>query len=449
MRRATSFLGLLVVATVLGGYIYFVELKRDPASNRTTTREKVFSLTPGSIETLDVINADGGITTMSRRDLEWRMRAPGEAETEADTIEVSTVVSSLESLEQTRVVVEDAEALAPFGLDPPRITLAFTVAGESAPRRLFIGNRTPTGGDLYAQVEGSPRVFLIGAYLEDTFNKSPFAFRDKTVLKFPRDGADALTITRGASRLAFTRTGNDWRLTAPLEARADFSAVDGLISRLFQARMAALVAVDGTATLREYGLDRPAIVVAVGTGSAQAQLAIGRAESDTHLFARDLARPMVFTIEKTLVDELSKTPDDVRVKDLFDFRSFNATAFTITSGGTTYTFTKAAGEGENAAEVWTLTAPASRTADAMAMTDLLTTTSNLRAERFAPVAPGTGEVVTIAATYTDVGSPKTESVTFRRSGDTVHAIREGEPGSAVVPTADFDRVLSLLKDIAG
>jgi len=31
----------------------------------------------------------------------------------------------------------------------------------------------------------------------------------------------------------------------------------------------------------------------------------------------------------------------------------------------------------------------------------------------------------------------------------VHAIRQGEPGAAIVPTADFDKVVAGLKELAG
>jgi hypothetical protein len=347
------------------------------------------------------------------------------------------------------VVTEAPETLVPFGLDQPRMTIAFTVTGESEPRRLLIGNKTPTGGDLYAQVAGTPTVFLIGGYLEDTFNKGTFDLREKSVLKFSRDAADALTIDHGSTRIALAKAGSEWRLSAPVDARADFSAVDGLVGQIFQARMTGLVDADGTDNLRHYGLDRPSATVTVGSGSSRAELAIGAAEDETHMFARDLSRPMVFTIEKTLLDALTKTPDDLRIKDMFEFRSFSATTFDITSGDTTYTFTKGPGEGENAADVWTMTSPTSKVVDATKMTDLLTTTSNLRAESFAPRAFTGGDTVAVTARFGNGDAATSESVTFRKSGGIVHAIRDGEPGAAVVSTTDYDRVVTLLQDIAG
>lgn len=447
MRSGKSLLVLVVVAAALGGYIYFVEMKRDPAADTATTREKVFTLSPGSIEELEITNAAAETTKVVRQDAAWVVTAPQQAD--ADTVEISTVVSSIESLEQTRVVSEAPDNLTPFGLDPARLTIAFKVTGETAPRRLLIGNKTPTGGDLYARVDGSPRVFLIGGFLEDTFDKTPFELREKSVLKFARDDTDAVTIEAGTTRLALTKSGTDWRLTSPVNARADFAAVDGIVGRLFQARMASLVSPDGTQNLKDYGLDKPQAVVSLGSGSSKAELAIGAADGDANVFARDVSRPMIFTVEKALLDELRKSADDLRLKELFEFRSFSATRFDITSGGTTYAFSKKKGEGDNAPDVWSLTEPTAKTADMTKMTDLLTTTSNLRAESFAASALAGGDAVTISVTFGEGDAAKSETVTLRKAGEVVHAIRAGEPGAAVVSTIDFDRVMQLLKDITG
>lgn len=445
MRSGRSFLLLLVVALGLGAYIYFVELKRDPASTTESTRTKVFDLAPGSIQQVQINNASGDQTTVVKQDTTWRITQPEPAD--ADTVEVAQVVSSIETLEQSRVVAEDASDLSQFGLAPARITLTFK-AGDAS-QTLKIGNKTPTGGDMYATTGDSTKVVLIPGYLEDTFNKTPFSLRDKSVLRFAREAADSISITHGSTELGFTKSGDTWRLSAPVNAKADASAVDALVSRLFQARMAGLVTSDGTAELAKYGLARPQAVVVVGAGSSRAELAIGSAEGDANVYARDMARPMVFTVEKALLDDLKKSATDLRSKDLFDFRSFNASSFDVTMDGTTYSFVKKAGEGDNAADVWTLTTPSTKTVDATKMTDLLTTASNLRAESFVTAVPSGGSPVAIKAQIAEGAGAVTESVTFRKVGSTVHAMREGEPGAAVVSTIDFDKVVALVKELAG
>ena len=153
--------------------------------------------------------------------------------------------------------------------------------------------------------------------------------------------------------------------------------------------MTAIETPDGTKDLKKYGLDKPQAVATIGAGSTQAPLAIGAKKADGALYARDLSRPMVFTVDATLLDDLKKKPDDLRKKDLFEFRSFSALGVDVTVGGKTFTFDEAEGaraDRSGAApppDVWKQTKPDAKDVDQSKVTDLLTTMSNLRAETFA------------------------------------------------------------------
>ena len=81
--------------------------------------------------------------------------------------------------------------------------------------------------------------------------------------------------------------------------------------------------------------------------------------------------------------------------------------------------------------------------------DLLMTISNLRAESFAAAALTGGESITVTARFGDATAPQTETVTLRKVGAVVHAIRAGDPGAAVVSTTDFDRAMGLVREITG
>jgi len=449
MRSGRSFLIMLVVAAGLGSYIYFVEMERDPAVDvATPAKEKVFTVTAGSIEEVEITNASSQVTKAARKDATWSLVAPEAIE--ADAAEVGTVVSSLETLERVKVIDENPASAAPFGLDPARIRVAFKTSGDTQPKVLLIGNKTPTGGDLYAKVDGQPAVFLIGAFLEDTFNRKPFDLREKTALKFTREDVGAITLAQGTTRVAMAKTGSEWRLSSPLSAKADAAAVDALIGQLQQARMTALASGEvSPALLKEHGLDKPQVLVTIGAGSATAELAIGKKEDETHFFARDLSRPLIFSVDKTLVDELLKKADDFRVRDVFAYRSFTAQGIDVTSGGQTFTYAKKKAEGDTAVEKWSQTAPADKDVDATKFDDLLMTLSNLRAESFATAPVTGGESITVTARYGAEGTTQTETVTLRKVGTVVHAIRAGEPGAAVVSTTDFDRALGLFKELTG
>ncbi len=70
------------------------------------------------------------------------------------------------------------------------------------------------------------------AYIEDTINRATFDLRDKTALEFTRDNVDAVSIDKtGAPAVDMAKKGGNWRLSKPIDARADFNAVDSLLNR--------------------------------------------------------------------------------------------------------------------------------------------------------------------------------------------------------------------------
>jgi hypothetical protein len=462
MRGGRSFLILMVIALGLGAYIYFVESKREPAGDTAAAKkEKVFSIDSAKLDEIEVKSVSGETTTLKKKDGAWEITAPEPMPT--DSSEVGGLVSTIESLEIQNVVDQNPKSAAEFGLEPPRFTVAFKQAGATAPTRLQLGRKTPTGGDLYARVEGQPRVFLISGFIEDSLNKTAFKLRDKTILKFERDAADSLMIEKAdGPAVALAKKGSDWRFTKPYDAKADFNLVDGIVGKLNQAKMTSIETADGSKDLKKYGLDKPQVTATVGAGSARATLALGAKKDDGSLYARDMSRPMIFTVDGSLADELKKGPDDLRRKELFEFKSFSAQHVEVTMGGQTYVFEKpkaaesaaaaAAGASPSptpspAADVWKQIKPTAKDIDQAKFNDFLTTVSALRAEKFADKALTSGDEMTVSVKFGDASA--TEQMHFRKSGGVVHAIRAGDAGAAIVPTADYDKAVNLLKDIAG
>jgi hypothetical protein len=453
MRGGKSLLILLIVALGIGAYVYFVESKRDVSETASTQHDKVFSFDAGKIEQIQIKAASGDVTTLKKNGNDWQIVGPEPMEADQDA--VSTIVTSLTSLEATKTVDENPSSVKPFELDPPRATVSVKLAGETTERRLQLGTKTPTGADLYARVEGQPKVFLTGASADDQLNRTTFDLREKRVLKFDRDKADSLKLEpTGLPPATLTKKGSDWRLTSPVDARADSNAIDGIMSRLSQAKMKSIVTSDASKELKKYGLDKPQTVATVGVGSTRASLAIGGKSDDGSVYARDLSRPLVFTVEATLVDDLKKKPDDLRPKMLFEFRSFTALSFDVTRGGQTFSFVKEkAAAPANAspvpAETWKLTKPSPKDVDQAKLTDLLVDVANLKADSFVDRPAASGEEIVFTVRFGDEKAPTEERVTFRKSGTVVHGLRQGEPGAAVVATADFDKVVTELTALTG
>ncbi len=206
MQRGRNLLFLLVLGLGLGAYVYFVEMKREPTSatadggggSGSESRKKVFGdgLEAAKIEELRLTSSSGDRTTLkkARRGARrsdavaartWQIVEP--IQSAVDETEVTSVTSNLATLESTRVVEENAKDLAKYGLAEPKVEVAFKTAGDKDYRRLFVGGKTPTGGDLYAKLANDSKVLLIPAYLESSLDRSTFQMRDKSILKFERD----------------------------------------------------------------------------------------------------------------------------------------------------------------------------------------------------------------------------------------------------------------------
>lgn len=458
MRSGRSLLVLLAVALGLGAYIYFVEMKRDP--DAATKKEKAFSVETGKIDNVELHAANGDVTTLKKQGDTWNVTAPVAAK--ADQSAVTSLVSTVETVEIEKVLDEHPASVSAYGLDHPRYSVTFRLPGDSAPHTLNVGSKTPTGSDVYAQIAGQPKLFLVAAYLDDSLNRTAFDLRDKTALAFSRDSVDTLTLEApGSPALTVARKDADWRLTAPTAARADFATVDGAISKLSQLQIKSIVAGEGALPaptpkeMATYGLEKPALVVTVGAGSTRASLALGTKKDDTSVYARDLSKPLVFTVDAATLTDLNKKADDLRVKDVFDFKPFSALSLDVSGKDTSATFAKSAAKpaaapaaaptAEPPADVWKETKPSAKDVNQTAMTDLLNTLSSLKALSFTDKALPSGEDLVVAVKYGEPDHPLEERVTLRKAGTVVQAIRASDTGAAVVPAADFDKAVSQLK----
>lgn len=453
MRGGRSFLILVVLALGLGAYAYFVESKNETSRDRLTKREKVFTVDAEKIDEMTVKSENGDITKLKKDAAGWKIVAPSALD--VDAAEVSAITTALAGVEREKVVDENPPSLKEFTLDPARISVTFHNSADNTSHTLNVGVKTPMGADLYARVDGKPAVFLIGSYREDALNKSTFSLRDKTVLTFDRDGANFIKIDDGKKPIVIAKTNNQWRVTTPFEAAADFTAVDGLVGRLFQSRMKSFVAADVAGDAKKYGFDKPQYMVTVGAGSARAELAIGAKAEDGNVYARDMSRPLVFTLEASLLDDLKRPASELRQKDVFEFRTFTALSLDVTRGGQTYSLVRASEPTDAKPADWKLTKPAEKALDSAKTNDLLTSFSSLKADSFIDAA-GKGEETTITARFGAASAPTEETITFRvipakdkTAQPTVHATRKGEGGAMVISALEFDKALAAFKALTG
>jgi uncharacterized protein DUF4340 len=187
--------------------------------------------------------------------------------------------------------------------------------------------------------------------------------------------------------------------------------------------------------------------VELTAGSSKATLEIGGKADDATVYARDASKPMVVTIDKSLADDLAKGEDDYRVKDLFQFRAYNANHVEITRGDQKLVFDRVKGEGDKP-DKWHRANPSPADVDRDKVDGVLAKLANMRAASFVESTAKTGldkPVMTVYVKFDD--NKKEEKVTFGKQGDDTYANR-GEPGAMKIDTADYNDVTKAIDDIA-
>jgi hypothetical protein len=444
MGRTGSTLILLAVALGLGGYLYFVESERPVADENA--KPKVFTYESSKITQLHIKSSAGEITELHKGANDaWTIVKPTTAA--ADRSSVSDVVTNLANLEEERVVDENASDLAAYGLAEPRVDVTFHVEGEKEPKRILLGEKTPASTGNYAKLPSGNRIFLVNSSLETAADRSTFDFRDKTALAFDQTNVTSLELASAGRTIRLEKSGDDWKLVKPIQAPADFTSVNGVIGQLQSAQMTALKdRPEDLKDLRQYGLDKPAVVATIGTGASSLTFELGTEADAGAVWGRDPAKPAVFSINNGVAMELRKTVDDFRRKDVFDFRPFNTTRFEITRGKDVRAFERVKGTGENAVDTWRQVAPEAKSVDSSNLEGALLDFSNLRAESFVPAsgaATGHASPAAIILVKFDDGK-KEERVVIGMAGSGVYAVRADQPGALKLEAGRYEEAVKKL-----
>jgi hypothetical protein len=469
MRRLWSTLALIVVLVGLGAYIYFVTWKQDDSSSSASKQDKVFAgLAADKVNGLTVKSEKGETTTVKKDGDAWQLTAPIQAK--GSDADISNITSALTGLEVGKVIDENPTNLKEYGLDNPRVEVDFSSTdGKSG--KLFVGEKNATGSNLYAKRNDEKRVFLIPQYQETSLNKSTFDLRDKGVMSIQHDKVDGAEISADGKTMQFAKSGSEWKMVKPLAARADFSAVEGVLGRVETAQMKSVVTDNATAAdLKKFGFDKPAATVTVSAGSAKATFIVGseapkpekkeepkptpplpgdeNKPDETTFYARDASKPVVVTIEKALADDLKKSVDDYRRKDIFEMRAFSATHVEITRGKDKLVLDRVKAQDANTADKWHRASPNPGDADKDKVDKLLADLADFNVTSFVPKSNKTGlDSPALVANIKFDDGKKDETVTFGKAGSDVYASRPDEPDAGKIDSSKYDEAAKEIDEL--
>jgi hypothetical protein len=395
----------VVLLAVLGGLVWWSNKKQGAAAGKgTDSSTKILSVPEDQFQDIRIKKLTGESQLLSKESGKWRLKEPKPLAADQDS--VSSLVTSLASLNADKVVEEKAEDLKAYGLTDP--TLSIQVKRKDGKTdEVLIGDDTPTGSGAYAKLPNDPRVFTIASFVKSSLDKRPEDFRDKRLISFDQDKLTRVELQAKGQTVEFGKDAqNEWQIVKPRPLRADSSAVNGVLDKLRDAKMdltATEDAAKGFASATRIAL--ATVTDASGTHTLEV-----RRDKDKNYFAKGSAADGVYKVATDVGDGLDKSLDDFRNKKLFDFGFSDPGKVDIK--GASYT---------KSGDKWMAGA---KTMDNSTIQTLIDKLRDLAAIKFA--TSGGGDPV-LDATVTSNNGKRVEKVTIRKMGAQYLAQRENEP----------------------
>ena len=305
--------GLIIAVVILaglGGVLYWSQNRKPPqesAAITTPAAPAIIKVDPTDVTQLTIKQKLAEPVTVEKGPSgKWQITAPKAYPADQET--VAGILSSLSGLNGDRVIDEKAADTKQYGLDPAAVEVDIT-GKNHAVRQLLLGDDTPAGGDVYATVAGSGKVYTLASYNKSSFAKGLNDLRDKSLLTVDPDKVSHLELIKKPETLEFGRTKDGWQMLKPTSAPADSSAVNDLVRTLVNARMDLSATGDAKA---EFARATP-FATAKLTGDTGVQTLEVR-KSNNDYYAKSSAVDGVSKVDSSLGQALDKKADDFSKK---------------------------------------------------------------------------------------------------------------------------------------
>jgi Domain of unknown function (DUF4340) len=410
---------LLIAAVVmagLGGVVLWSNKSEKAKADKPApgTSPKILSLKDTDIKQIEITKKDGDPTVLKKNDAgQWAIAAPKALP--ADQNSVSTVASAAGNLSSDRVVDDNVSAadLSTYGLTPAAVTVKFTMKDGKATTVLF-GDKTPSGNDVYAKLEGDPRLFTTYSYSKDSFDKTYKDLRDKRLMTFDKDKTSRVELAEaGQAPIEFGRIdSNTWQILKPKPARADSFQVEDLLGRAKDSEMnTSLSDDDEKKYVATFGSSPPLATLTVTDPSGAQKLEVRKSKDD--YYAKSSQVEGVQKLSADFGKMFDKKLDDFRNKKLFDFGFNDPSHIEIKDNGKTTDIDKS---GEN----WT---SQGKNLDSVSVQAMLDKLRDLQAAKFAENGFTSPQV---ELTVVSDSGKKTEKVEIAAAGSNFLARRDGD-----------------------
>jgi hypothetical protein len=346
MKRNT--LVFIMIAAILGGFVYYFEIRNhgEPKDETTPETKPAFTFKDDEIAEISLTRADQTITIASK-DGKWVITKPVDAL--ADQPAASSLADGIAHARVERTITASADEVKAFGLDKPEVALEVKLKDGST-HRLRLGSKDFSGSSVYAQLDDSKDVALVASTLLTNSDKSLNDLRDRSVLDVNQADVTSLDLNNENGQIQLAKDNANWTIKSPIQASADDGAVTSLLTEISAAR-AAEFSSESADNLAKFGLDKPKVTVTAHLqGGAERKLVVGSKTGERY-YAKNSDHAQIFQIEAALYQKLNTKVADLRDKQIIKVNQDDITKVSIKNANQTLE------AGKNSEGKWTIAQP--------------------------------------------------------------------------------------------
>jgi hypothetical protein len=296
--------GLILAAAalaLLAGALYWSNRREaaKAAAGGTPEAPRIINLNSADVTRIDIHrNQTEKISLVKLDSGDWQVAEtpvlPGESGT------MSSVLSTLSTLNSERIVEEKPGDLAAYGLAKPAVEAEITTQ-DGKTSKLLLGDNTPAGASTFAMVAGDPRLFTVSSSVKTTLDKPAPDFADKKLFAFGFDFPKKVEMSIGGKSYTITFNGDDWKVG---DAKMDATSVQSVIARIRD--------LEGT-RFAATGFGKPVVDIIVTAADGKRVEHVQLSKSGNEYLGRHDGRPALYVVADTMIADLQTYVGDMKV----------------------------------------------------------------------------------------------------------------------------------------
>jgi len=334
-------LGLLIAGFFISRFL--IEKKDEKSVSEEKEIIRITDIPEGELKKIILTNSSGELV-LAEKEGSWAVEPAPDFEITAT--EPADIERNFRTLTAERVIEENPESYADYGLDRPRGT-ALGIMEDNSEILIEIGNQIPSKRGYYVRKKGDTGVYSVSSYKASSLLSSIDDLRQKRLTHIDKEQITYLYIKDEKEIEILPRNAGDSIFIAPFSAfvmTKPYMQKRGVDEEKFSAFIETLPFsftvskfIDDPGDLSQYGLDAPEKEFILEDAERRLHVLIGDEAEDGEIFCREADSQEVFTLNKRDLDFLSVKSFEITDKFALIINIDDVDRFILTRGEEKYT----------------------------------------------------------------------------------------------------------------